>query len=219
MHDTKQTHVADPTVIDDTPLIERTQQGDPEAFGLLFSKYHGRLYRHIQKRLRDPELAKDLTQETWLKAYRGIGSYRGESAFYSWVYRIAENVITDHFRRRATETASRHPGDDTRLRETAPCPSQSLEHKELRLHLKNAIVSLTKPRRDVFVLYYHHELPIKAIARLLNRSEGTIKTHLRNARLQRQELLTPYLNNSDIPADVKDLKTGVPDIDTDLHLQ
>ena len=57
------------------------------------------------------------------------------------------------------------------------------------------------------------------IERLLNRSEGTIKTHLRNARLQLQELLTPYLNNSDIPADVKDLKTGVPEIYTDLHLQ
>jgi len=76
----------------------------------------------------------------------------------------------------------------------------------------------TKPRRDVFVLYYHHEFSIKAIARLLNRSEGTIKTHLRNARLQLQELLTPYLNNSDIQTDVKDLKTGVPEIDeTRLH--
>ncbi len=198
---------------DEKQQIARAQEGDTEAFSPLVGKYHTRLYRHIQKRLRDPEVAKDLTQETWLKAYRGIGSYRGESAFYSWVYRIAENVITDHFRRHATETASRHLIDETCIRDTDTCPSQSVERKELRLHLKNAIISLTKPRRDVFVLYYHHELPIKAIARLLNRSEGTIKTHLRNARLQLQELLTPYLNNSDIPADMKDLKTGVPEID------
>lgn len=196
---------------DEKQRIARVQQGETEAFSPLVRKYHGRLYRHIQKRLRDPEVAKDLTQETWLKAYRGIGSYRGDSAFYSWLYRIAENVITDHFRRHATQTASRHIGDDPCLRETDTCPSQSVERKELRLQLKNAIISLTKPRRDVFVLYYHHELPIKAIARLLNRSEGTIKTHLRNARLQLQELLTPYLNNSDSPADVKVLKTGVPD--------
>ena len=199
------------TPIDEKHCITRTQQGDTEAFAPLVGKYHTRVHNHIYRRVRDTEVAKDLTQETWLKAYRGIGSYRGDSAFYSWLYRIAENVITDHFRRHATQTESRHPIDDPCLRETDTCPSQSVERKELRLHLKNAIISLTKPRRDVFVLYYHHELPIKAIARLLNRSEGTIKTHLRNARLQLQELLTPYLNNSDIPADVKVLKTGVPD--------
>ena len=204
---------------DEKQRIARVQQGETEAFSPLVRKYHARLYRHIQKRLRDPEVAKDLTQETWLKAYRGIGSYRGDSAFYSWVYRIAQNVITDHFRRLATERASRHIGDETYSRETAPCPSQSLERKELRLLLKNAIISLTQPRRDVFVLYYHHELPIKAIARILNRSEGTIKTHLRNARLQLQELLTPYLNNSDIPTDVKYLKTGFHEIDDHLQIQ
>ena len=137
---------------DEQQRIARVQEGDTEAFSPLVRKYNARLYRHIQKRLRDPEVAKDLTQETWLKAYRGIGAYRGESAFYSWVYRIAENVITDHFRRRGTEPASRHLGDDPRFRETAPCPSQSVERKELRLQLKNAIRSLTKPRRDVFVL-------------------------------------------------------------------
>ena len=136
---------------DEKQRIARVQQGDTEAFSPLVRKYDTRLYRHIQKRLRDPEVAKDLTQETWLKAYRGIGTYRGESAFYSWLYRIAENVITDHFRRHTPETASLHPIDDTRLTDTAPDPSQAVERKELRLQLKNAIINLTKPRRDVFV--------------------------------------------------------------------
>ena len=190
-------HAGDPTVIDETALIERTQQGEVEAFSPLVRKYHARLYHHIQKRLRDPEVAKDLTQETWLKAYRGIGSYRGDSAFYSWGYRIAENVITDHFRRHGAETASRQIGDETCFRETDTCPSQALLRKELKDHLKNAIACLTKPRRDVFVLYYLHELPIKAIATRLNRSEGTITPHLRNVRIQLKELLTPYLNTAD----------------------
>lgn len=189
--------------IDEQQRIARVQEGDTESFSPLFRKYHTRLYRHIVKRLRDPEVAKDLTQETWLKAYRGIGSYRGDSAFYSWVYRIAENVITDHFRRHGAENASRQLGDETCLRSTETCPSESVERKELRLALKNAIKCLTQPRREVFVLYYHHELPIKAIAGILNRSQGTIKTHLRNARLQLRELLTPYLNNADIHPDVK----------------
>ena len=65
--------------------------------------------------------------------------------------------------------------------------------------LQNAITHLTKPRREVFLLYYLHELPIKTIATRLNKSEGTIKSHLRNARLQLQEYLTPYLKNQHIP--------------------
>lgn len=211
-------HAADPTVIDETALIERTKAGDTEAFTPLVVKYNANVYNHIHSRVRDPEVAKDLTQETWIKAYRAVGTFRGESSFSVWLYRIAENVCIDYFRKQKhADTLPLHLIAEHRITDT--CPSQSLERKELRLQLKNAIISLTKPRRDVFVLYYHHELPIKAIARLLNRSEGTIKTHLRNARLQLQELLTPYLNNSDIHPDVKDLKTGVPEIDTDLQLQ
>ena len=201
MHDPKLTHAEEPTVREDTSLIERTQQGDPKAFGHLVSKYHSRLYRHIHGRVRDPEVTKDLTQETWFKAFRGIDSFRGTSGFYSWVYRIAENVITDFFRKQkhALATETLHGIPERRIRETHPCPSRALERQELRNTLKNALKCLSTARRDVFVLYYHHELPIKAIAQLLNRSEGTIKTHLRNARLQLQELLTPYLNNADGP--------------------
>jgi len=185
---------------DDLHLITRTQLGDPEAFGPLVVKYQPRIYTHLHKRARDPEVAKDLTQETWLKALRSIHTYRCESAFYSWVYRIAENVCIDDFRKQKhRDTDPLHERVEHHIAETLPCPSQDILRQELREHLKNAFNCLTKPRRDVFVLYYHHEMPIKAIARLLNRSEGTIKTHLRNARLQLQDLLNPYLNNSDIP--------------------
>ena len=125
-----------------------------------------------------------MTQETWLKAFRGIKSFRCESAFYSWVYRIAENVIKDHFRRQKHRDADPlHFIDENRITDTHTGPSQDILRQELRDTLKNAINSLTKPRRDVFVLYYLHELPIKAIAARLSKSEGTIKTHLRNARL------------------------------------
>ena len=181
--------------IDEKHHITRTQQGDTEAFTPLVVKYHGRLSAHIKKRVSDPELAKDLTQETWLKALRGIQTFRGASAFSSWLYRIAENVCIDYFRRQKhRDTDPLHLIDENRITETHTCSSQALEHAELRQALRAAIAQLPPIRRRVFVLYYHHELPIKAITTRLNRSEGTIKTHLRNARLQLQELLTPYLN-------------------------
>ena len=180
-------------------LITLTQSGDPEAFTPLVGKYQDRLYGHIKGRVVDPELAKDLTQETWLRAFRAISSFRGDSAFYSWLYRIAENVCTDHFRRQKYNTEPLHLIDENRITDTDPCPSRDVERAELRELLQAALVALTPIRRRVFLLYYHHELPIKAIAAEIGRSEGTIKTHLRNARLQLQESLTPYLRNQHVP--------------------
>jgi len=183
---------------DEKHLIQRTQQGDTEAFSPLVSKYQPRLYTHIHGRVKDTETAKDLTQETWLRAFRGIQTFRGASAFSSWIYRIAENVCIDYFRKRKHACEPLHLIDENRITDTIPCPSQEVERRELRDTLKNALECLTATRRQVFVLYYHHQLSIKAIAGLLNRSEGTIKTHLRNARLQLQDLLTPQRNTADI---------------------
>ena len=186
----------------ETDLITHTQAGDPEAFSPLVVKYHDRLLCHIRRRVTDPDLAKDLTQETWLKAYRAIQSYRCDSAFYSWLYRIAENVIKDHFRKHIPDTEPLHLSDEKRITETHTCPSHALLRQELQETLKTALNCLTTLRREVFVLYYCHELPIKAIATRLNRSEGTIKSHLRNARLQLQEILTPYLADAEISESV-----------------
>ncbi len=188
--------------LDETDHIRRAQQGDSEAFSPLVVKYHDRLLRHITRRVKDPNLAKDLTQETWLRAYRAIQSYRCESSFYSWLYRIAENVIIDHFRKQKPDTVPLHLCDENHITETHTCPSQAILRQELRETLKTALNCLTTLRREVFVLYYHQELPIKAIAARLNRSEGTIKSHLRNARLQIQEVLTPYLTEMDSPQSV-----------------
>ena len=184
----------------ETDLIDRTQSGDPEAFTPLVGKYQNCLYGHINGRVVDPELAKDLTQETWLKAFRGIKNFRADVAFTSWLYRIAENVCIDHFRKQKhRDTDPLHLIAENRITETVPCPSRDLERAELRMHLQTALTALTPIRRRVFLLYYHHELPIKTIAAEIGRSEGTIKTHLRNARLQLQEFLMPYLRNQHVP--------------------
>lgn len=71
-------------------LIEATQDGDRDAFNPLVRKYHRNIYTHIHRRVSDGEVAKDLSQEVWLRAIRGIRGFRCESGFYSWVYRIAE---------------------------------------------------------------------------------------------------------------------------------
>ena len=176
----------------DEELLERAQVcGDGEAFGLLVRKYHPRVYNQILGGVKNPEVAKDLTQEVWFRAFRGIQGFRGDAAFSSWVYRIAENVVRDHFRREkhAHGREPLHLIDPSRITQTHPCPSQDVERAELREHLSAALAALTPMRREVFLLYYIDELPIKAIAKRLGRSEGTIKSHLRNARLDLQDRL------------------------------
>ena len=123
--------------------IARTQQGDADAFGPLVLKYQPRIYTHIHKVVRDAETAKDLTQETWLKALRSIKSFRGESGFSSWLYRIAENVCIDYFRKQRHDIAPLHAIEEHHITETIPCPSRDILRQELRLLLRDAIAHLT----------------------------------------------------------------------------
>ena len=180
---------------DERHFIEQTQHGDTEAFTPLVTTYQSRLYTHILGRIKDIETAKDLTQETWIKAFRAINTFRADASFYSWLYRIAENVCIDYYRKQKVARIIEpiHHIDERRITDTHTCPSQHIARQELRQQLQKAIKHLTPTRKRVFLLYYVHEMPIKAIAIRMKRSEGTIKTHLRNARLQLRELLIPYL--------------------------
>ena len=178
--------------LDEKRLIERTQHGDIKAFNPVVQKYHHRVYNQILGNVKDPETAKDLTQETWLKAFRAIHTFRGTSPFSSWLYRIAENVCIDYFRKQKHDIEPLHLIEERRVTQTHPCPSRDVERGELRKHLRTAIQQLTPLRRQVFCGYYLQELSIKEIAARLSKSEGTIKSHLRNARLQLREHLTPF---------------------------
>lgn len=186
---------------DEIALVTRTKQGDTDAFNPLVIKYQPRIYTFISRQVKENETAKDLTQETWLKAFRAIDTFRGDSAFASWLYRIAENVCIDYFRKqqKTYNLEPLHTIDERCIPQTHPDPYRDLERQELRVYLRTAIQRLTDTRKQVFLLYYAQDLSIKQIATRLNRSEGTIKSHLRNARLHLQDSLTPYLKNQHIP--------------------
>lgn len=187
--------------LDEKQLIKRTQNGDSEAFNPIVVKYQPRIYTHILGRIKNRETAKDLTQETWLKAFRGIHTFRCDSALSSWLYRIAENVCIDFFRKQKTEhdVVPLHTINERRIIDTYPDPSQNMETQEHKRVLRTAIQQLPPMRKKVFLLRYVQELPIKKIAILINRSEGTVKTHLSKAHHQLRDLLTPYLKNEDLP--------------------
>jgi len=188
-------------LLDEKHLIVCTQSGDPEAFSPLVEKYQLLVSNSIRAEVKDPEVAKDLCQNVWLKAFRSIKTFRFESAFSSWLYRIAKNVCIDYHRKQKTlfHIDSLHTIDQRCIAIFHPDPCELLQQQELRQYLHAAIETLTPPRKSVFVLYYIEELPIRDIATRTGRSEGTVKTHLRNARLHLQDLLAPYLKNQDVP--------------------
>ena len=187
---------------DENRLIARTQQGDAQGFNPLVTKYQPKIEALILRQVRNTETAKDLTQDTFVKAYTAIGDFKGECAFYTWLYRIAQNVCTDFFRRQQAraKTFSHESLDDTlHSTDTHPCPSKPLVQKELQAILRKAQQHLPPMRKKVFYLRYTEELPIKAIAKRLGKSEGTIKTHISKAKSQLRELLRPYLQNKPLP--------------------
>ena len=197
MNPTKETRRSS-LVHEEIALIQRPQQGDTQAFNPLVTKYQPNIENLIYGQVHNRETAQDLTQDVFVKAYHTLNTFRGDSAFYTWLYQIAQNVCIDYFRRQTTraKTFSPEEVDDTlHSTDTHPCPSMPLVQKELRAILHKAQQHLPPMRKKVFYLRYQEQLPIKEIAKRLGKSEGTIKTHISKAKSQLRELLRPYLQN------------------------
>ena len=174
--------------------IRRAQQGDAEAFQRLYQLHKGRVYSLCLRMVGNPADAEDLAQEAFLQLYRKINTFRGESAFSTWLHRLAVNVVLMQLRRKklpqvsleetlATDDASeglkREPGaDDLRL-------MGSID----RLTLEDAIAELPQGYRAVFLLHDVEGYEHNEIAEMLNCSIGNSKSQLHKARLRLRDLL------------------------------
>ena len=192
---------AELTFYDEAELITLTQNGDAEAFNPLVRKYQQKIYNLIYQQVRDREAAKDLCQEVFLKAWQALPNFKGHSVFYTWLSQIAVNCSIDFIRKRnrqiefACEELPDNADVALQMLRTHPSPSDILEKEELGHIIRKAVHQLPPGQRRAFSLRYFHELPIKKIALRMNKSEGTIKTHLYHARRKLQNILYPYLHN------------------------
>ena len=186
--------------IDEQTFVIRFQNGDIEAFNTLVLKYQDRIAKLIYKNIKDIETTKDLCQEVFLKAYKALPKFKGDSAFYSWLYRIAMNCCIDYLRQQnrwqtVLLNDSTTGPDDLLLISKLSCPSHQVEMEELGEIIQEAVKQLTPKQQHVFRLRYDQMLQMKEIAVVTNRSEGTVKTHLYHAHRRLRELLRPYLEN------------------------
>ncbi len=188
----------------DQILVERVQQGDKQAFGLLVSKYQRRLVRLISRLIRDPAEVEDVAQEAFIKAYRALPGFRGESAFYTWLYRIginaAKNYLAARGRRPPTvtefdnEEAESFEGSE-QLRDQNT-PERILMSKEIGVTVNAAMEALPEDLRNAIVLREIDGLSYEEIAQIMECPIGTVRSRIFRAREAISEKLKPLLDTA-----------------------
>jgi RNA polymerase sigma-70 factor (ECF subfamily) len=174
--------------------IRQAQRGDPSAFELLYRAHSPRVFALCLRMLKNTAEAEDLTQETFLTVFRAIGTFRGRSAFSSWLHRVTMNCVLMRIRRKAPATVSLE--EIVKRSEEIGSPCKELSQSDLRLKglldrisIEKAIAQLPAGLRAIFVLYDLFGCEHREIAELLDCSAGTSKSQLHKARRRLRELL------------------------------
>jgi len=173
----------------DKKLVKRVQKGDKGAFDLLVLKYQHKIVNLVMRYVRDPELALDITQEAFIKAYRALPRFRGDSAFYTWMYRIAVNTAKNHLaaqRRRPmdVELDLQDPEQydlHAKLKETDTPEGVTLSN-ELRETVERAIASLPEDLRTAIILRELEGMSYEEIAQTMECPVGTVRSRIFRAR-------------------------------------
>jgi RNA polymerase sigma-70 factor (ECF subfamily) len=190
------------TAEEDAALVERCRKGDIAAFEPLVEKYRQRVWRLAYNVLRDREEAWDVAQEAFIRAYQALPSFRGQSAFYTWLFRIVMNVASDRARARAARGRAfgteRVPEEDwDRVMVDKPAgeqsPDEAAASTEDRERIMRALATLSEQHRDIIVLSDVEGLSYKEIADVLEIPMGTVMSRLHNARRRLRAALGPLL--------------------------
>ena len=190
----------------DAPLIERVKAGDVKAFEMLVVKYQRRIERLIGRMVRDVDLVPDIAQETFIRAYRAIPQFRGESAFYTWLYRIAVNTTKKALMELKRDPlvsesarASRDDDDDNASRvenelSTGETPDAVLASKQIAAAVNFAIEALSDDLRQAITLREIEGLSYEEIAELMNCPIGTVRSRIFRAREAIAQRLKPLID-------------------------
>ncbi|MEQ1526289.1 MAG: RNA polymerase sigma factor RpoE [Gallionella sp.] len=188
----------------DQQLVERVQRGDKAAFDLLVSKYQRRLGRLISRFVRDPAEAEDVTQDAFIKAYRALPGFRGESAFYTWLYRIgintAKNYLLANKRRAPTSTPfdaeESESFEEASLLREVNTPENELMSKQVVDVVQKSLLALPEDLRTALTLREIEGLSYEEIASAMNCPVGTVRSRIFRAREAVAANLRPLLDTS-----------------------
>lgn len=177
-------------------LSASIREGEEEAFGQLFDQYQQFIARFIYGMVGDHEITQELTQETFMGAYRNRQSLRGEAKLGTWLCGIAKNVVSNFFRsRRRHENYIKTEIDESVIESKSPLisPDKQLLNEELNQVIQKALLQLDEDRRVVFVLKIFQQLSYQEISEITGLSLPKLKTDLHRAKVDVRRLIHPYL--------------------------
>jgi len=204
---------AHPQIAEEVQLIERIKNGETEAYAELVEKYQDRLFNTCWRISGHLEDARDLTQETFLRAYEKLSTFRDQSSFYTWIYRVAVNLALSHrrtMRRRRVVSGDFGDADATgtqaeRLVERAATaddkgPEKAASDVELQKAIAHALQALDDEHRAVVVLRDIEDFNYAEISEILEIPPGTVKSRLHRARMALRSAILPALRGEDTGA-------------------
>ena len=183
----------------ESDLIRQAQNGDTAAFDELVGRFRNRVFGMIYNMVNNEQDAWDLAQDSFLKAWKSIGRFRGQSSFYTWLYRIVMNVTIDWLRKKQVKGSGAEFDDAIQLKEIDPAsrtvpkadalPHQKMERQEIRARIEAAIAQLTPEHRAVILMKEMEDMQYHEIAESLGCSIGTVMSRLFYARKRLQNML------------------------------
>jgi RNA polymerase sigma-70 factor, ECF subfamily len=190
--------------VSEVDLVKRCQAGNSEAFDELVIRYRTRVFGMIYNMVHSEQDAWDLAQDSFVKAWKSIGRFRGQSTFYTWIYRIVMNVTIDWLRKKQVKSGAEFD-DSIQLKEVEPgsrtvpqaeaLPSEHMEQTEIRGEIDKAIAQLSPEHRAVILMKEIEGMQYHEMAEALGCSIGTVMSRLFYARKKLQNLLKDCYEN------------------------
>jgi RNA polymerase sigma-70 factor, ECF subfamily len=188
----------------DEDLVLRVQQGDKSAFDLLVIKYQHKIIQLVNRYVKDPSEAQDVAQEAFIKAYRALSNFRGDSAFYTWLYRIAINTAKNYLVSRSRRSSDYQVDiQDAEALENTPqlqgmeTPERLLLNEEIIDTIKTAIDKLPEEMRTAIILREFEGMSYEEIAEAMDCPVGTVRSRIFRAREAIDNKLNPLLEHGD----------------------
>lgn len=190
--------------LDDLTLVRKCQAGDDQAFRTLVLRYQRKVFSVAFALVADREEAMDIAQDAFLRVHQRIGDFKGESSFYTWLYRITRNLAIDRLRSRRGEEEELDERAGWELQRAEPgflsnrlgtTPQRGVLRKELAAQMARALAQLPEKHREILVLREVEGMSYEELAQTLDIPKGTVMSRLFHARAKMQAILREYLGD------------------------
>jgi len=191
--------MADRQQLCDEELVALAQQGERDCFEILVRRYMEKAFHIAFDFTRDTELAKDLSQDAFLRAYANIKQFDGRSSFYTWFYRIVVNLCLDYARRRrrvaweSLDQMSEESRDQRQFADSSFAPDQQAIAGEAKRRVDKTLEEMPKKQRAAFLLRNHQGLSIADVAKVMKTTEGTVRVYLHRAVAALRQSLVEFV--------------------------